>query len=264
MSYLSIPLPRLAIAFALVGLAIALSKKWALKLERELAVGAIRAAVQLVAIGYALKILFAAAHPVWVMVALVVMSLVAAWTAAGRVEHGPPRSILFGRALLAIGVSALVALVPVFVFIVIPQPWYDARYLIPIGGMMLSSAMNIVAQTFERLFASARTEVATIEACLALGATPDQAIRPQTHAALRSALTPTINGLVTVGLVALPGMMTGQIVSGTPPEEAVRYQLVIMYQLVAVAAVSGASAAWLARRLIFNARSQFRVLDSLP
>ncbi len=237
----------------------ALSHRWALRLERDLAIGAVRAAVQLIAIGYGLKLLFAADHPVWVLFALVVMTLVAAWTAAGRVEHGPPRSILFGRALLAIGAGSMAALLPVFLFIVVPKPWYDARYLIPIGGMMLSSAMNVVAQSFERLFAAARTEEATIEACLALGATPNQAIGPQTRSALRSALTPTINGLVTVGLVALPGMMTGQIVSGTPPEEAVRYQLVIMYQLVAVAAVSGASAAWLARRLIFTPKAQFRL-----
>ncbi len=218
-----------------------------------------RAAIQLVAIGYALKLLFASEHPAWVLLSLFAMLLVAAFTAAGRVEHGPARSVLFVHALIAILVGALVALLPVFVFIVVPSPWYDARYLIPIGGMMLSSAMNVVAQSFERIFASARSESATIEARLALGATPAQAMQPEARAALRSALTPTINGLVTVGLVALPGMMTGQIVSGTPPEEAVRYQLVIMYQLVAVAAVSGAMAAWLSRRLLFTPRSQLRI-----
>jgi putative ABC transport system permease protein len=118
--------------------------------------------------------------------------------------------------------------------------------------------MNVVAQVNQRIFASVRSEAAEIEQWLALGATPKQAIAKQVRDALRSALIPTINGLLTVGLVSLPGMMTGQIMSGIAPEHAIRYQLVIMYQLVVVAAVSGAVSAWLARRLLFNASGQLQ------
>ncbi|MFO0617326.1 MAG: iron export ABC transporter permease subunit FetB [Polyangiaceae bacterium] len=249
-----ISLERLALSALLIALAIGLSHRRALALERALAVGAMRAAVQLVAVGYALKLLFDREHPLAVLGVLGLMILVAAWTAASRVEHGPGRRALLPRALLAIFAGAGIALAPVFVFIVVPTPWYDARYVIPISGMMLSNAMNVVAQTFERLFHAATKEAPEIEALLSLGATPKEAFAGQVRTALRSALTPTINGLVTVGLVALPGMMTGQIVSGTPPEHAVRYQLVIMYQLVAVAAVSGAIAAWLVRQLVFSRR----------
>jgi putative ABC transport system permease protein len=251
-SYVEIPLFRLAIAALLVGLAVLLSRRARLDLERDLGIGAVRAAVQLVAIGYALRLLFAAAHPAAVLAALVAMWGVAAWTSTRRVPDGPGARALFPYAFGAIGIGAAVALVPVFVFVIPPRPWFEARYLIPIGGMMLSSAMNVVALVFERLFSSARAEHATLEQYLALGATPAQALAPYVRAALRAALIPTINGLVTVGLVALPGMMTGQIVSGTAPEQAVRYQVVIMYQLVAVAAVSGVVAARLARRLIFT------------
>jgi putative ABC transport system permease protein len=136
------------------------------------------------------------------------------------------------------------------------HPWYEARYLVPISGMMLSNAMNVVALVFERIFGSTSSEADQIEALLALGATPRQALERQVRAALRAALLPTINGLLTVGLVALPGMMTGQIVSGTPPEQAIRYQIVILYQLVAVAAVAGLVAVTFARRLLFTARAQ--------
>lgn len=83
-------------------------------------------------------------------------------------------------------------------------------------------------------------------------------MRPHVRAAMRAAMIPTLNGLLTVGLVALPGMMTGQILSGTDPEQAVRYQIVIMYQLVAVAAVSGALAARFARKLLFTPYEQLR------
>lgn len=258
MTYVSIPFWRLAIAVSLVGVAIILSWLSRLELEKDLGLGAVRAAVQLIAIGYALRVLFAAEHPALVFAVLAIMWIVAAWTSSRRAKHGPPARILFPYALGAIGASAVVALVPVFVLVVPPRPWFEARYVIPIGGMMLSSAMNVVAQVFERLFASSRAEAATLEQYLALGATPEQALAPYVKAALRSALIPTINGLVTVGLVSLPGMMTGQILSGTAPEQAVRYQLVVMYQLVAVAAVAGVLASSFARRLIFTRDAQLR------
>ncbi len=263
MSYVEIPLPRLAVAVGLVAIAVALSRRASLGLERDLALGTVRCAAQLLAIGYVLRLLFATERWYWVLLALAVMLLVAAFTSARRVEHGPGFRALFPRALAAIAAGAAVALVPVFVLVVAPSPWFEARYLVPIGGMMLASAMNVVAQVFERVFASAHAEVAVIEQLLALGATPRQALAAQTRKAVRAALIPTINGLLTVGLVALPGMMTGQIVGGTEPEQAVRYQIVIMYQLVAVAAVSGTLAATFARRLLFTPGAALRpVLDA--
>ena len=252
MRYASISYPRLALALGLVAVAMGLSRRASLGLARDLAVGAARAALQLIAIGYLLVLLIAHERASLVLAMLTVMLSVAAVTAARRVEHGPPARVLGPPALAAIAGGALVALVPVFVWIVPPRPWFEARSLIPVGGLMLSSAMNVVAQVFERVFAQANTESAAIEQWLALGATPPQALASVTRSSLRAAMIPTINGLITVGLVALPGMMTGQILSGAPPEQAVRYQLVIMYQLVAVAAVSGALAAWFARRLLFT------------
>lgn len=264
MTYLEIPLWRVSIAVALVVLAIALSRAARLELARDLGLGAVRAAVQLIAIGYALRLLFTTTHPGAVLGVLVVMWCVAAFTSTRRLQHGPSSRELFPYAFAAVGLGASFALVPVFVFVLRPTPWFDARYVIPIGGMMLSSAMNVVAQVFERLFASASAEEATLEQYLALGATPEQALAPYVRQALRAALIPTINGLVTVGLVALPGMMTGQIVSGAAPEQAVRYQIVVMYQLVAVAAVAGFAASWFARRLIFTADAQVRPWRRAP
>jgi putative ABC transport system permease protein len=259
MDYVAIPLWRLSLALGFIALAIFISRREGLRLGRELVRGALRAAAQLLAIGYLLRALFANERPHWVLLALTVMLVVAAWTSARRVLRGPAGRDLLLYALAAIAAGAATALVPVFVFIVPPRPWFEARYLVPIGGMMLSSAMNVVAQVLERLFASARAEAATIEQLLALGATPRQALAPYTRAALRAAMIPTINGLLTVGLVSLPGMMTGQIVGGVAPEQAVRYQIVIMYQLVAATAISGALVATLARRLLFTRGAQLVV-----
>src|SRR5260370_1367555 len=124
--------------------------------------------------------------------------------------RGARRRVLFPRAIVAIGAGALVALVPVFAAVVPLHPWYEARYLVPISGMMLSNAMNVVALVFDRIFASARSEADQVEALLALGATPRQALEPQVRPPRPAAPLPTINGLLTVGLAALPGLMTGQ------------------------------------------------------
>lgn len=261
MSSLDIDPWRLLIVLALmVGTSLLVSRRAKLGLEKDLVIGAVRGALQLLAVGYLLLVLIEHQRAEWVLVVLTAMMGVAAWTSARRVAHGPAASILVPRALLAIAIGAGVALVPVFAFVIAPTPWYEARYTVPISGMIVANAMNVVAQVNERIFAGARNDRAEIEQWLALGATPKQALARHVRDALRAALIPTINGLLTVGLVALPGMMTGQIVSGVAPEHAVRYQLVIMYQLVIVAAVSGGVAAYLARRMLFTRREQLREL----
>jgi putative ABC transport system permease protein len=257
-SYVEVSLPRLALSLLFIAVACGVSWCLRLGLGSALAIGALRAAVQLVAIGYFLVFLFAHEQAWLVLTLLFAMLLVAAMTSARRIEHRPAVHVLVPFALAAVAGGAAVALLPLFTLIVVPHPWFEARYLVPISGMMMSNAMNVVAQVFERVFAMARSERAVIEQLLALGASPAQAMQTQTRAAVRAALIPTINGLVTVGLVALPGMMTGQILSGAHPEQAVRYQVVIMYQLVVVAAVSGALAAFFARRMLFTPREQLR------
>lgn len=254
--YVEIPLSRLAIAAALIAVAVALSRMKRLSLEKDLLWGALRGAVQLIAIGHVLLLLFANPSPLWVALALSVMVAVAGYTSARRVAHGPPWRTLFPCALIALAAGAAVALVPVFLWVVPLEPWFNPRYTIPIGGMMLSNAMNVVALVFERIFSAAAAASDEIEQKLALGATPEQALERHAREAVRAAMIPTLNGLLTVGLVALPGMMTGQLISGTAPEQAVRYQIVILYQLVAVAAVAGVVAVAFARRLLFTARAQ--------
>lgn len=258
MSYVEIPWVRLAGAFGLILLAMALSYRQKLGLGLDLVVGAVRAAVQLIAIGFVLVLLFASEEPWLTSLALLVMMSVSAWTAARRVEHGPGWKVLTPRAFVAIGAAFAVALIPVLLWVIPVRPLLSARYAIPIGGMVLATGMNTAALVFERVFASAHTQSRDVEQALALGATPAQAMAPIQRQAVRAAMLPSMNALLTLGLVQLPGMMTGQILSGTDPTHAVRYQLVIMYQLVAVAAVAGALAALMARRALFDDQSRLR------
>jgi putative ABC transport system permease protein len=250
--YVEISLPRLALSLGLIALSLVLARVQKLGLERSLLLGTVRAAAQLIGIGYLLLAVFDHPAPWLTLGLLAVMLGVAAFTSARRVAHGPGARRLFVHALGAIVLGSGAALLPLFLFIVPVHPWFDARFVVPLAGMMVANAMNVVALTYERVFAGAHAERGVIEQLLSLGATPSQALERLRAMALRAALTPTVNGLLTVGLVALPGMMTGQILAGSPPVQAVRYQLVVMYQLVAVAAVAGTWAARSAQRLLFT------------
>lgn len=261
-SYLSISLPRLAVAGLLVVIAALLARRQRVGIEGTLLFASVRGAVQLLAIGYALRFLFAHEHWASVFAVLLVMLFAAAYTASRRVEHGP-RS-LFSPALAAIALGGGVALLPVFAFVITPTPWWNGRFVIPVAGIILSNTMNTTALVLERVFASAHAEAALIEQLLALGASPEQATERSVRAAVRAGMTPTINSLLTVGLVALPGMMTGQIVSGVSPESAVRWQIVVLYQLAAASTVAGVAAAALARRMLFTARAQLVLPRNAP
>ena len=126
-----------------------------------------------------------------------------------------------------------------------PHPWYDPRYAIPLLGMILGNCMTGIALGLDTLTTSLATRRAGVEAQLMLGATRWEAAGPVTRGALRSALMPIVNSMSATGLVSLPGMMTGQILSGVPPVEAVKYQILVMFLIAggtgfgAVAAVLG-------------------------
>ena len=260
-----IPLSGLAASVVFLAMGALVARRYRLPLVRELAIGGARAALQLFAVGYALTTLFAheqsrAALPLMGLV-LISMLLAATFTAAKRVRHAPAASgSLAGAAALAVGAGSVASLVPIFVAI-LPgtlRENLEARIVVPLAGMMVANAMNVVAQIFERYFAAMANDRARIEAALSLGASPAQATMYIARDALHAALLPTLNGLATVGLVALPGMMTGQILSGAAPSEAIRYQLVVMYALVAVAAVAGGVALTQAQRLAFDDRDRLR------
>lgn len=228
-------------AAGLVLLAVALSRRFGAGLGRSLLVGAIRTVVQLVLVGYVLVYIFAL--DVWwlVVAALLLMTAVAAREAVQRQDAPTPRlRRVTGGALLA---GAGLTLVYVAGLVVRVDPWYNPRYLIPLFGMILSSAMNASALAAERLAGEMENRRRQVEALLSLGAAPERAAREPVRRALRAALIPITNQLAVVGIVALPGMMTGQILAGASPLTAVRYQIVVMFMLVCAVAVAAAATA---------------------
>jgi len=235
-SIVLLDLSDLALAYILVLLTLALSRYQKLGREGELLWASFRMVVQLLAIGYLLDRVFAVNHPLAVLAILLVMGLFALQVVGSRVEEKMPGFYRIMGVSLMIG-CGLVA----FFFcsmIVGFEPWYSPRYLIPLAGMIFGNSINGATLAAERLGAEIRTHRDAIETALSLGATPRQAIQSPLRNAFRAALIPATNSMAAMGVVALPGMMTGQILSGTAPMIAVRYQIAIMCAITGCVALT--------------------------
>jgi putative ABC transport system permease protein len=250
----------LMVAAALILVAVALSAYQRLGLEKQILLGALRATVQLIAVGYLLVWLFTTDRWWIVLAVLALMVVVATITAARRQgKTARDRVTVLPIAGFAILAGAALTLVYVTTVIVHVQPWYSPRYLIPLFGMIVANAMNAAALALERLQSEMESRRGEVEALLALGATPGQAAAEPMRKATVAAMIPAVNALAVVGIVSLPGMMTGQILAGTDPTLAVRYQLVVMFMLTAANAITAALAVALYRRTFFTPAAQLRV-----
>ncbi|RMF14475.1 MAG: ABC transporter permease [Gammaproteobacteria bacterium] len=213
---------ELALTFVPPLMVVGLLMQWQGKARTGL-LALVRMLVQLLAIGYVLVLLFDSNHPTVIGAVLLFMGTVAAWIATRTVETH--RHQAFGQAWLAVILVSLPVLALITQVVIGVEPWYNPRYLIPLGGMVFSAAMNAVSLSAERLQAERERGRSRAEA---------------RRIALEAAMIPVTNTLLAVGLVALPGMMTGQILSGVSPLLAVKYQIVIMTMLFGVAGLSAA------------------------
>ncbi|MEC8799807.1 MAG: ABC transporter permease, partial [Planctomycetota bacterium] len=135
--------------------------------------------------------------------------------------------------------------------------WLTGQFIIPLLGMVLGNVLNGISVGLTTLTDSFATQKESIESQLALGATSYEAAKPMIQRALRSGMTPMINSMMVVGLVSLPGMMTGQLLSGVEPLEAVKYQIVIMFLIAAATAMGTGGIVLLGYRRLFNEHHQF-------
>lgn len=211
-----------------------------LGLGRAIWTAAARCYIQLLLLGFALSYIFLWDSPQLTMAWLGLMAVFTAWTVRSRLRRFPQR--VFGPVLAAILVSGFAITFGVTVGVIGLTPWHDARYLLPIGGMVFGNSMNGIALTLERLFSDLDQRNDRVEAWLALGATPWEASRDAARSAIAAGLIPTINGMATVGIVWIPGIMTGQVLAGADPSDAARYQIVVMLMIAAATALGAALA----------------------
>lgn len=243
-------LPRIGGALVLVGLAMGISRWQELGLEKDLLVALIRAFVQLIAIGYALQLIFDAESVWWTILVISVMVGVAGYTAGQRGQGVPHR---FQVATLSVVVGAVLTLGLLVILQVFP---FEPRYIIPIAGMVVGNTMTATGVVMLRMRDDVKLQRPEIEAALALGATRRQAVAPQLKRALTTGMAPLVDRTKTVGLISLPGAMTGMILAGASPLEAVQLQVIVMYMLIGAVAFSGLAATFLTYRQFFTRAHQ--------
>lgn len=217
-----IPAFNLVLSFVPVIAVLYILYKWSLDVKNAI-YAVIRMLVQLLLVGYVLTTIFKADSAWLVMLVMLLMVVAASWIALGSVKT--QQRALFKHAFIAILVGSGATLVLVTQGVLALEPWFEPKYMVPLAGMIFASSMNSVSLAVERLNAELQRDVKYKEA---------------RTIAFNAALIPVINSLFAVGLVALPGMMTGQILSGVSPVTAAHYQIVVMCMIFGSAGLSTA------------------------
>ena len=244
-----------ALASSLILLVIFISWRLRLKLTKTLLTAATRTVVQLSFIGLILAWIFAREQWYEVLLILTIMTLIAGGAAKNRVKRSYKG--LFSDTLVAVGTSAILVTTIAIIVILKVQPWYTPQFIIPILGLILGNSLTAISLTSNQLIEAFHEQQPRIEMMLSLSARPFEAVHEQIRAAIVSGMTPTLNSMLVVGIVSLPGMMTGQILAGADPTQAVRYQIVTMF-LICVSSTLGCTiSALLIYRRFFNGRQQF-------
>jgi putative ABC transport system permease protein len=244
----------LAIAAGLVVVAGAVSVSLRLRLEKRLTIAAIRTFIQLTLIGYVLAWVFEVDRILPLAAVVCVMIIAAARASVKR----PARTFrgVTGLALASLASTGLATTYAVTAVVIGVQPWYEPQYMIPLLGMILGNQLTAISLCLDQLLEAVSERSDQIEMELAHGATRWEAARDVLREAVRRGMIPIINAMMVVGIVSLPGMMTGQILAGHDPTMAVRYQIVVMFMIAAATSLCCIVMALLVYRRLFNARHQ--------
>ena len=226
----TISLQGLIIAFVPVAIVIGIMFRWSVGAPTAI-YASLRMLFQLLLIGYVLVYIFESDQPAIIIAVLIVMLIVASWIAIRPLHNKQPQMYL--NSLVAISVGGILTLALVSQIIIGVEPWFSPRYVVPLAGMIFSGSMNTVSLAGERLQYEYDRGMPYVEA---------------RRIALQASLIPITNSLFAVGLVSLPGMMTGQILSGISPLVAAKYQIVVMTMLFGTSGISAALYLVLANR----------------
>ncbi|NEV61262.1 ABC transporter permease [Thiorhodococcus minor] len=252
----------LGIASILIFLLAGMSWRLRLGVERRVLIAASRSAVQLTLVGMVLKLLFAQTNLALIGLMALVMLSVAGFEVMQRQKRRYRGGWGYGIGAFSMFLSSFSVTLMALTVVIGVEPWYQPQYLIPLLGMMLGNTMNGVAIALDNLTRQAWESRGKIEARLLGGQSWETAIQDIRRDALRSGLIPIVNAMSTAGLVSLPGMMTGQILAGSPPMEAAKYQLLIMFLISGGTGLGSMVAVWLGSRRLFDDRQRLR-LDRL-
>lgn len=224
----------------------------------QLIIAACRTTAQLLFVGLILKKVFEHAELHWIALITLVMLVVASWEILARQKRKIKSWWGFGVSASSLVVSSfLITLIALF-FIIKTDPWYTPQYTIPLLGMLLGNTMNGIALGMDRFVQTAWQQRMVIEQRLMLGQTAMEAIREIRNESMRAGMMPIINAMAAAGIVSLPGMMTGQILAGSEPIEAVKYQIMIMFLITAGTGFGVMAALHFLSKHLFDDRERLR------
>lgn len=246
----------LGIAACLILVCGLISVALGLKLEKRLAVAAIRTVVQLFLVGFVLRYVFNL-NAWWAVLGVMAVMIALAARAAVRRPSRTFRGVGL-LALVSLVISSSLVTFTVTGAIIGVVPWYRPQYVIPLLGMLLGNGLTGISLCLDQLLETLHARRDEVEMELACGATRWEAARGPLTDAVRRGMIPIINSMMVVGTVSLPGMMTGQILAGTDPMIAVKYQIMVMFMIAAGTAMASMGIALLVYRRLFNDRHQLR------
>ncbi|XP_057971967.1 protein ALUMINUM SENSITIVE 3-like [Malania oleifera] len=226
-------------ALVVVLMAVVLSYLQKLGLEGEMIYSIGRAFLQLSIIGFVLQFIFSQGNALSILLAYLFMVSVAGYTAGQRAKHVPHGKYVAGASILAGTSVTMLMLIMLHVFPFTP------RYIIPVAGLMVGNSMTVTGVTMKRVRDDIKIQMNLVETALALGATPRQATLQQVKKALVIALSPKLDNAKTLGLISLPGAMTGLIMGGASPLEAIQLQIVVMNMLIGASTISSIMSTYL-------------------
>lgn len=223
--------------------------------EKDIVIASIRMSIQLVLTGYVLVFLFENIHPILTILVLIIMEGFAIYTIIKRAKRNLSKKLKWIIALSMF--SGTIISIIYFIFVIVRlTPWFDPRYVIPISGMLIGNSMTGISLGVNKLVDGFKSQKDIIETSLMLGATPKAASKEIVDHAFDSAIIPTINSMLGMGIIFLPGMMTGQILSGTSPITAIEYQIAIMLGILGSVSLTVILFVQLGYKTFFNQDAQ--------
>ena len=226
-----------------------------LKITQSIYIAGLRTVFQLMVMGLLLQWIFKTQSVILIIAMMAAMTGVAAWTSTGRSVRPFPGILI--NSVLGIGLSSWLLLIFASTLIFRIPSWSDPQYVIPLLGMILGNSLNGISLAIDRFTEELFSKRDQVETALCLGATSWEAARPALVTAIRTGTLPIINSMMVAGLVSLPGMMTGQLIAGVNPMEAVKYQIVIMFLIATSILMGTLIVSILGYRKLFNPWHQF-------
>lgn len=230
-SVMDLSILQLSIAYLSVLILLVIFKTRGIRREKQILIATTRMTIQLTVMGYVLMYIFR--HPSWWLTGLMILLMIsfAVFNALERVKYKMSKQLkwITGGSLV---LGSLCATTFFILVVLRVRPWFNPQYFIPISGMIVGNSMTGISLGANRLCADMRDKRPIVENSLMLGATPARAVKEIVNDSFDSAILPTMNNMLTMGIVSLPGMMTGQILSGTFPLTAIKYQIGIMLAIL--------------------------------